>query len=42
MVRADEVVDAQTDLWLLTHPASRHLRRVAAVYAHLALSIALP
>jgi DNA-binding transcriptional LysR family regulator len=34
--------DAQTDLWLLTHPQSRHLRRVAAVYAHLADTLVLP
>ncbi|NUZ06053.1 LysR family transcriptional regulator [Piscinibacter koreensis] len=34
--------DAETDLWLLTHPEARHLRRVAAVYAHLAETLALP
>lgn len=33
--------DAQTELWLLTHPESRHLRRVAAVYGHLAASLKL-
>ena len=33
--------DAQTDLWLLTHPESRHLRRVSAVYSHLANSLLL-
>jgi DNA-binding transcriptional LysR family regulator len=33
--------DGQTELWLLTHPESRHLRRVAAVYAHLARELAL-
>jgi DNA-binding transcriptional LysR family regulator len=33
--------DAQTDLWLLTHPESRHLRRVATTYAHLAQSLSL-
>jgi DNA-binding transcriptional LysR family regulator len=33
--------DCRTELWLLTHPESRHLRRVAAVYAHLARSMAL-
>lgn len=32
----------QTDLWLLTHTESRHLRRVSAVYGHLAQAIALP
>jgi DNA-binding transcriptional LysR family regulator len=34
--------DAQTDLWLLTHPQARHLRRVSAVYAHLADTVRLP
>ena len=33
--------DCQTELWLLTHPESRHLRRVAAVYRHLAESMKL-
>lgn len=33
---------AETDLWLLAHPESRHLRRVAAVYGHLARSLSLP
>lgn len=33
--------DCQTELWLLTHPESRHLRRVAAVYRHLAESMTL-
>ncbi len=27
--------ECQTDLWLLTHPESRHLRRVSTVYGHL-------
>ncbi len=39
---SDPLDDAETDLWLLTHPESRHLRRVAAVYTHLARSLALP
>ena len=34
--------DAETDLWLLTHPESRHLRRVGEVYAHLAATLSLP
>jgi DNA-binding transcriptional LysR family regulator len=34
--------DAQTELWLLTHPEARHLRRISAVYSHLAQSIVLP
>jgi DNA-binding transcriptional LysR family regulator len=33
--------ECQTELWLLTHPESRHLRRVAAVYGHLATHLAL-
>lgn len=33
--------ECQTELWLLTHPESRHLRRVAAVYGHLAAHLAL-
>ena len=28
--------DAETQLWMLTHPESRHLRRIATVAAHLA------
>ena len=27
--------ECRTELWLLTHPESRHLRRVSAVYGHL-------
>ena len=33
--------DSETDLWLLTHPESRHLRRVATVYSHLARTLVL-
>lgn len=33
--------DAETELWLLTHAESRHLRRVATTYTHLAQTIAL-
>ena len=33
--------DAETTLWLLTHPESRHLRRIAAVASHLAGAIRL-
>jgi DNA-binding transcriptional LysR family regulator len=43
VVRLTEPLDeCETDLWLLTHPESRHLRRVAVVYAHLAQTLALP
>lgn len=31
-----------SDFWLLAHPESRHLRRIAAVYAHFAQNIRLP
>jgi len=31
----------QTGLWLLTHPESRHVRRVATVYGHLAKTLSL-
>ena len=33
--------ECETQLWLLTHPESRHLQRVAAVSAHIAQAIAL-
>jgi DNA-binding transcriptional LysR family regulator len=43
LIQLTEVIDeCQTELWLLTHKESRHLRRVATVYAHLAQSLALP
>jgi len=34
--------DCQSELWLLAHPESRHLRRIAAVYQHLADQVRLP
>jgi len=43
VVRLTDALDeCETDLWLLTHPESRHLRRVGAVYSHLADTMALP
>ncbi len=33
--------ECQTELWLLTHPESRHLRRVSAVFGHLSKRMAL-
>jgi DNA-binding transcriptional LysR family regulator len=36
-----EIDECATDLWLLTHPESRHLRRVATVFSHLAQSMQL-
>lgn len=37
----DIIDECQTELWLLTHPESRHLRRVATVFGHLANSVEL-
>ena len=43
VVRLTEPLDeCETDLWLLTHPESRHLRRVSAVYSHLAQAMSMP
>jgi DNA-binding transcriptional LysR family regulator len=43
VVRLSEPLDeCETDLWLLTHTESRHLRRVSAVYTHLAHTLAMP
>ena len=40
---ADRTLDeCETELWLLTLPESRHLRRVAAVYSHLAQGLNMP
>jgi DNA-binding transcriptional LysR family regulator len=33
--------ECETQLWLLTHPESRHLRRIQAVAAHIAQTVAL-
>jgi len=42
LVQLTETIDeCQTELWLLTHTESRHLRRVSAVFNHLAEQIAL-
>jgi DNA-binding transcriptional LysR family regulator len=37
----DAIDECQTDLWLLTHTESRHLRRVSTVFGHLAQSLQL-
>lgn len=43
VIRLTEPLDeCETELWLLTHPESRHLRRVGAVYSHLAQAMNLP
>ena len=39
---SEPLEDADTELWLLTHPEARHLRRISAVYAHLSQAIVLP
>lgn len=38
---SDVLDECQTELWLLTHAESKHLRRVAVVYAHLAVNVRL-
>lgn len=43
LVRLSEPLEeGETELWLLTHPESRHLRRISTVYSHLAQHILLP
>lgn len=43
VVRLTEPLDeGETELWLLTHPEARHLRRVGLVYSHLAQAMSLP
>jgi DNA-binding transcriptional LysR family regulator len=39
---SDPLDGCESELWLLAHPESRHLRRIAAVYQHLAQNIHLP
>jgi len=42
LIQLSNVLDeAQTELWLLTHPESRHLRRVAAVFTYLSQNLVL-
>jgi DNA-binding transcriptional LysR family regulator len=43
LVQLTGVIDeCQTELWVLTHTESRHLRRVSTVFTHLAQSLSLP
>ncbi|NMV40451.1 LysR family transcriptional regulator [Ralstonia insidiosa] len=43
LVSLRDLQDAnQSELWLLTHPESRHLRRIATVYGHLAQVLRMP
>lgn len=37
----DVLEECQTELWLLTHPESRHLRRVSTVYTHFSRALEL-
>jgi len=37
----DPIEECETDLWLLTHPEARHLRRVSATYAFLGEHLSL-
>jgi DNA-binding transcriptional LysR family regulator len=39
---ADPIEGLESQLWLLAHPESRHLRRISAVYQHFADHIHLP
>ena len=38
---ADTLADCESDLWLLAHAESRHLRRISVVYDHFANSVRL-
>lgn len=43
LVTLRDLADANpSELWLLTHPESRHLRRIAVVYGHLAQTLRMP
>ena len=43
VIRLTQPLDeCETELWLLTHPESRHLRRVGLVYSHLAQAMSMP
>lgn len=37
----DALDECQTELWLLTHPESRHLRRVSTVFGHLSRALSM-
>ncbi len=42
LIQLTDVLDeCQTELWILTHPESRHLRRVSTVYGYLARTLVL-
>lgn len=39
---SDTLAECSTDLWLLTHPESRHLRRVSLMFSELGAALGLP
>lgn len=42
LIQLTDIIDeCQTELWLLTHPESRHLRRVSTVFRHLSDTLSL-
>lgn len=42
LIQLTDIIDeCQTELWLLTHPESRHLRRVSTVFRHLSETLSL-
>ncbi|MEO8299837.1 MAG: LysR substrate-binding domain-containing protein, partial [Burkholderiales bacterium] len=42
LIQLTDVLDeCQTELWILTHAESRHLRRVSTVYGHLVRTLVL-
>ncbi|EEA02939.1 transcriptional regulator, LysR family [Burkholderia sp. H160] len=42
LIQLTDILDeCQTELWLLTHPESRHLRRVSTVFRHLGENLSL-
>jgi DNA-binding transcriptional LysR family regulator len=42
LVLGEPLAGCASELWLLAHPESRHLRRIAAVYQHFSEQIRLP
>ena len=41
MPLTEPLAECQTELWLLTHPELRHIRRVSTVYGHLSRALTL-
>lgn len=42
VVLGEPLADCESQLWLLAHPESRHLRRIATAYQHFSNAIRLP